>query len=258
DDSIASSAAAAYTESNISINNVYYRDAGGSLTASASYYPWYVQDRADRKYLIAAGINYGNIVYDQPHHASAWSNPQIHVLESLPRRIGLDTLTLISGDLYVVRLPITAGEGWSASATQLMMGIAAAGVSLSTQVIGLYDLGNESVSAPTTMTRIYQNTSMNFTINANTIHTASPGALNVMYPRTRYFAAICVVGTTGPAMYGSKAAAGSPLLDPQSTVFPLDVGKLTGQSGLPSSITLSSLVKSDFVPWFALRPTAYG
>lgn len=254
DASTASTAAAANSESNIFISGVSYRDAGGSV---GNYYPWYVQDRANRKHFISGGVNYGNLLYDYAHRASAWSFPAIHTQETVPHKLAVDTLQLVSGDLYVVRLPITAGVSWVGSATELAVAIAAAGASLTAQAIGLYDLGNESVAAPTTLTRVANMAGMTFTANPNTVHTASPGAFNMLYPRHRYFAAICVVGTTGPNVYGLKAAAQSPLLDPQSTRFPLDAGKLTGQTGLPSTITISNLLKSDFMPWFSFRPTAY-
>jgi len=255
DDSTASTAAAATKESHIIIRGVSYRDAGGTV-GPAGYYPWYVEDRADRRHLIAPGIDYGNLLYDYAHRASAWQGVAIHVSETVPRKVAVDTFQPASGDLYVVKFPVTAGDSWVGSATQMMIGLATAGAGITTQAVGLYDYSPEP-NLPSVMTRFFNTTGVDFTTSPNTIKTTSPGAVTMMYPKLNIFGAILFVTGTMPFLYGLKAAAVSPLLDPTDTRFPIEIGKLTGQTSLPSTITVSSLVKTEFVPWMALRPTAY-
>lgn len=255
DSSTASTAAPATSESHVLVRGLSYRDAGGTV-GTGGYYPWCFIDRAGRKHFLAPGIDYGNVIYDHPHRASTWSAPAIHLLETCPRQQAVDTFQPASGDLYVVKFPIVAGDAWVGTATQLMIALATNGAAITTQAVGLYDYSPES-NLPSTMTRLANITTTDFTTGAPVIKTASPGAVTVMYPRHSIFGAVLFVTGTMPFLYGMKSAATSPLLDPTDSRFPITIGKLTGQTGLPSSITVSSLVKTEFFPWMGLRPTSY-
>lgn len=252
DSSTASTSVAASKESSIVVRGLSYRDAGGSV---GSLYPWYVQDRAGRKHLLSPGIDYGNVSYDLLHRASAWTHTVAHVLESVPRHLAVDVLAPASGDLYVIKLPVTGGDGFRSATSSLYLALGAAASGGITTSVGLYDLGAESGLSDTLTKVLSAGTGFG---TPNVLTSLNIGqAIPVMYPRTQLFAAVLFVGGTSPELYGMKTAVASPLLDPVSTVFPLTVGRLTGQTAMPATIAVSTLTKSNFVPWFAFKANTY-
>lgn len=254
DSSVSSVSVSASPEAHVLVRGVSYQDAGGP---QGNYFPFYVQDRVGRRHLIEPGVDYGDLSIATAA-GGGWSHPVAHVSETMPRLAATDKFQMVSGDLYVVRLPLLGADSWRAAAFEMGIAIAAAGRTPTNANLALYDGGSDSSGPVTTLTRVANISSLGLTSAPNTIKSgAVASALAVGQQRTRLFVGLCFVMATMPEVYGVKHATASPLLDPIAGVFPIVAGKLARQTGCPGSLAVSTLAKADFVPCAYIRPTSY-
>jgi hypothetical protein len=252
DDSTGSSASSASKQSRVCVRGLSYKDASGT---PGLYYPFYVKDRAARKLLCNPAIDYGDVTYNGL--ARIGDSATIHVYESIPHNQAVDKFQILSGDTYLVRIPVTDLGGWSATAFDMMLAIEAVGVTLTAFHVALYDLGPDS-GLLTSFARIGTAQALTLNSGASAIKTVNQTlAMQMTYPRSNIFMGVALTGATIPELYGVKVAAASPLVDPAGTKFPIKAVRYTGAVGLPGSLTVASGLKADFVPWLAIKPTVY-
>lgn len=238
--------------SEVTVNDLTYKGIGGSY---GQYGPLVYRDVEGTEHRLDPGIMFGR-VGDRRGTATAWQWQKPNLIESIPRLLAVDRKQITSGDLYILALPRT-GPHFRASAADLLMALGATGTSITYARLGIYDGGRNY--APTDLAQ-FLSAGLVLNSGAESIKVANVSGATIGWPPNQLIYLGLLVVSTGimPSIYGRiVSTATNPLLDPQSTTAPMFVGKLAGQTALPTTVTRASLTNVDFVPWLGIRPTVY-
>jgi hypothetical protein len=233
----------------VTIRALRYRDS-----SSGANFPWRYRDRSARMHNLVAGIDLGNPTLEHWRANSGWTQPTIHLAESMPRLLAKDKATPATGDFYLIALPPLSG-GVPFSQFEVMCATAAQGSGV-TITLGLW------TSSGGTVSRFNSNTVSPTGANQfRSVTIAQSGGLRTLGVAVPMYVGIWLTTTT--TMCELRGLALSDALNPllgqagSASSMPLVAGKLTGQATRPDSFAQSALAVPDFVPWAAVRVAAY-